>query len=45
MRTVVGNLVLVAPAFALGWYGGPLVAMLAFLLVPAWVELVGRYLP
>ena len=45
MRTVVGNIVLVAPAFGLGWYGGPLGAMLAFLLAPAWVELVGRYLP
>lgn len=45
MRTVIGNLVLVAPAFVLGWYGGPLGALLAFLLVPAWVEIVGKYLP
>lgn len=45
MRTVIGNLVLVAPAVALGWYGGPLGALLAVLLVPAWVELIGRHLP
>jgi hypothetical protein len=45
MRALIGNLVLVAPAVALGWYGGPLGVLLAVLVVPAWVELVGRYLP
>lgn len=45
MRALIGNLVLVAPAVALGWYGGPLGALLAVLVVPAWVEIVGRYLP
>jgi hypothetical protein len=44
MRALIGNLVLVAPAVALGWYGGPLGVLLAVLVVPAWVELVGRYL-
>jgi len=45
MRALIGNLVLVAPAVALGWYGGPIGVLLAVLVVPAWVELVGRYLP
>jgi hypothetical protein len=45
MRALIGDLVLVAPAVALGWYGGPLGVLLAVLVVPAWVELVGRYLP
>jgi hypothetical protein len=45
MRALIGNLVLVAPAVALGWYGGPLGVLLAVLVVPAWVELVERYLP
>lgn len=45
MRALIGDLVLVAPAVALGWYGGPIGALLAVLVVPAWVELVGRYLP
>lgn len=45
MRALIGNVILVAPAVALGWYGGPLGALLAFLIVPAWVEIVGRYLP
>jgi hypothetical protein len=44
MRALIGDLVLVAPAVALGWYGGPLGVLLAVLVVPAWVELVGRYL-
>jgi len=45
MRALIGDLVLVAPAVALGWYGGPIGVLLAVLVVPAWVELVGRYLP
>jgi hypothetical protein len=45
MRALIVNLVLVAPAVALGWYGGPLGVLLAVLVVPAWVELVERYLP
>jgi hypothetical protein len=44
MRALIGDLVLVAPAVALGWYGGPIGVLLAVLVVPAWVELVGRYL-